>query len=361
MQVTFLIGNGFDIQQGLHTRYTDFLEVYCKSDSFDPEIDSFKKLIEKDRSNWAENWSYFEKELGARTNTPPLNTISGFQKCMEDFLDHFSDYLRSEEERIDYTSNPNELISRFKSSLLDRRNVLEGKFRRKLNAALPLSPEDYNYCFINFNYTNVLDRCIGVIAKKNLSIRMRSTGNGVVSDSISESVHVHGSLNDVPIMGVNDESQIANPNLAGHPAFTILSMKPFINDELGYDQDYTAKRLIRQSQEIWVFGMSLGETDGLWWEELGKWLSANSKNQLVLCTRKHFNEHRVTQIAAARRETYDRFLSQSGLDEDTQERVRDQIHVALNPNLFALGLVFKDAETEHPPAAANTFENMQIV
>ena len=53
MNITFLIGNGFDLNLGLKTTYSDFLKEYTSViDEKDP-LKSFKKYILKDFDKWS--------------------------------------------------------------------------------------------------------------------------------------------------------------------------------------------------------------------------------------------------------------------------------------------------------------------
>ena len=55
MNVTFLIGNGFDLGIGLKTAYSDFYNVYCKSDSNDSlAVKKFKSEIQGNYENWSD-------------------------------------------------------------------------------------------------------------------------------------------------------------------------------------------------------------------------------------------------------------------------------------------------------------------
>lgn len=75
MNITFLIGNGFDLNLTVKTDYINFLEYYCNCSSKvkdgqgnDPEIEKFKKLISEN----IELWSDLEKALGQKTLEEPL-------------------------------------------------------------------------------------------------------------------------------------------------------------------------------------------------------------------------------------------------------------------------------------------------
>ena len=73
MNITFLIGNGFDLNLGLDTRYTDFLAEYLQDNSQDnEEIKSFKADIRKQQcgnSDTSENlWANAELAFGRYTD-----------------------------------------------------------------------------------------------------------------------------------------------------------------------------------------------------------------------------------------------------------------------------------------------------
>ena len=73
MVITHIIGNGFDINQGLKTSYKDFYrDYYLKQDSSESVIDELKSAISGD----IENWSDLELAIGKYTahiasSTPP--------------------------------------------------------------------------------------------------------------------------------------------------------------------------------------------------------------------------------------------------------------------------------------------------
>ena len=60
MNVTFLIGNGFDLACGMKTRYSDVYERYIKTPSATPIIEQFKDdlIKEKTKENLAKAYRY---------------------------------------------------------------------------------------------------------------------------------------------------------------------------------------------------------------------------------------------------------------------------------------------------------------
>ena len=54
MDVVFLLGNGFDINIGMKTRYCDFYDYYFKQISLNNIIKTFKNNIKENIEDWAD-------------------------------------------------------------------------------------------------------------------------------------------------------------------------------------------------------------------------------------------------------------------------------------------------------------------
>jgi hypothetical protein len=87
MNTVFLIGNGFDINLGLKTRYTDFYKYYNSKESKNESI----KLLKNNISNNFNNWSDLEQALGQYTEN--FTTSDEFISVFEDLGDNLGDYL----------------------------------------------------------------------------------------------------------------------------------------------------------------------------------------------------------------------------------------------------------------------------
>ena len=81
-------------------------------------------------------------------------------------------------------------------------------------------------------------------------------------------------------MGVDNIAQVANPDIFTHPLQRRLLLKPLLNQQSGPGNDFRASRRIDLSSQVCVFGMSLGETDMIWWQRIGQWLLGSSQRQL---------------------------------------------------------------------------------
>jgi hypothetical protein len=332
MQVTFLIGNGFDLNLGLRTRYTQFYRHYLKDPAFateDPEILQFKNLFCQDirYSHWAD----FERALGRHTVQPPLDKPDSLRSCLKDFKRCFSQYLRREEERIDFASCGYEMAEKFSESLHSHLTHLEPRFFGIIQVALPLH-ERTEFHILDFNYTTVIDRIAGFL-----------TPDMFGTDSLESVIHVHGTHSSGMILGVDSLDQVANPALFTDPRQQRILLKPLLNQQSGQGNDQTAWDCIKSSEEVCIFGMSLGETDATWWLRLGMWLEVSSRHQLLIFSRNSDLDPLYPEdILDYQDKIRDRFLSYTDISSGRRKFFRDRIHVVTSSDIFDLAPVLKD-------------------
>ena len=95
MNITFLIGNGFDLNLGLATAYSDFVKYY-------KETDAEKNVLIKFRQDISDNeahWSAAEIEMGRYTGTFKTGQGEAFSECHTDFCKHLAAYLKQQQDR----------------------------------------------------------------------------------------------------------------------------------------------------------------------------------------------------------------------------------------------------------------------
>ena len=101
MNVTFLIGNGFDIGMGLNSRFKDFFPIYqIKSNNKPDRIKMLSHAIEGDYETWAD----FETALGKYTLEFTSETKQDFIDQLRDFENDFMEYLESQEAMLSFDS-----------------------------------------------------------------------------------------------------------------------------------------------------------------------------------------------------------------------------------------------------------------
>lgn len=112
MNITFLIGNGFDLNIGLATKHSNFLKKYTEPSGKDSDLlQYFKKHIQKDM----DTWSNAELAFGAATKLfmDDGYTAEDFCNCHEDFCNNLAAYLIEQEQRLNYAELTDTLASGF--------------------------------------------------------------------------------------------------------------------------------------------------------------------------------------------------------------------------------------------------------
>lgn len=362
MNITFLIGNGFDLNAGLRTQYKQFLEFYCSDrclHAYAAEAENtqdtavrqtvvkqFTSLLRADLNYW----SAFEAALGRETAKPPLDRQEYFDLCLADFQTEFNEYLKRELARFDWAHSLSDASAHFRTDLLGHMAKLRPGFRQELLSGFGSKiGQNRSYRFISFNYTDVLDRVIRKLSLNDATFAR--TTNPLIDHKIGQIVHIHGSIDNGMVLGVNDESQIGNLILASQPEFHSSIVKPVVNREFGSGADTNAAQLIDSSDEICIFGMSIGDTDACWWQRIGKWMSADAGHQVILFNHGQNISFLLPQLFH-RRETAikQHFLSQCFPGDDAaQKGAAPQVFVALKTDMFS-GVVLR--ETPSSPTDA---------
>ena len=87
---------------------------------------------------------------------------------------------------------------------------------------------------MSFNYTSVLDKCLDITKPniENFDSRNKKPGQYHVTDKIKKIIHIHGTLQNNLILGVDNVEQINNETLKKDNDFLWKIVKPLINKEL---------------------------------------------------------------------------------------------------------------------------------
>lgn len=142
------------------------------------------------------------------------------------------------------------------------------------------------------------------------------------------------------ILGLNDPSQIANSLLTANKSLTGYIIKSQVNEALGERRVIDAKRIIDNSDYIGIYGMSLGDTDKMWWEYLLAWLQAKNTRRLVLYVHADLSDNPSGQEKLRQIDNWKEiFLSQAGSQPDIADKVRSQIIVIIRSKIFDFGSI----------------------
>lgn len=332
MNITFLLGNGFDIGLGLKTGYESFFQQYCIIHEDDTEnIKAFKQLLSQrhfDEVKRIINWADFEKAFGQHSLEFSEETKDQYIERFEHFVVEFNKYIEAQEARVDYSDASGigktmlNAIKTFSSIRAADKDVIDQVFQRGSSGRV--------YSFISFNYTRTVDNCVGFLQNE----LRRENGR-----SIGKVLHIHGYVDQTMIMGVNDEQQIANRAFSEDEHIVREIVKPRQNSDARTNYERQVARVINDSNIICIYGMSLGETDRMWWQLIANWLAKHTSNTLVILS---YNKDYDERFTFSQRRVVDalleRFLSFSELSTEIKERISKQIFVGVNHNIFQMNL-----------------------
>ena len=335
MNITFFIGNGFDLNLGLKTGYKSFYKYYTKAC---PE-DMLSKAISADYELWAD----LELGLGEYLAEIEDSQLDDFLDSKELLEGHLSLYLQNQMNRVQI-KNKEEFVNEFIENVGGFYNEFPLSEQRAYKKFLSETGESLVYQFVSFNYTDTLDRLIKsfLSAKKPVaSHKCRNTGFG---DIVVDPIHIHGDVNSI-ILGLNDETQIKNESFQSNGDLMNYIIKERVNNALGELRIETVKRTMENSKYICVFGMSIGDTDNMWWVAIIEWLLKDPSRKLVLYVRDGSTIQSVSSQKSIRLMTQKRkhlLNKKQSLDDAQLENIRNRIIIVKNPKIFS----FKSVEVK---------------
>jgi len=236
-QKLIFIGNGFDLNLGLKTSYKDFLnssffEELLNTPNANPGPHLTKELK---KNNEEKNWVDIEIELSKFSKN----------KANEHFLSEYRDLCRKLTEYIE---------------------SIQKCTHTEPSPALEFITSQYNVnnktTIINFNYTNTVQNIFQEMRKKSPTLNTQKIP--------MEHYHIHGSVknNDI-IFGVDDKHEIGERH--------IEIRKSTFNDKGGR----IIKKSLRSADDIYFFGLSLGETDHMYFRDFFEGISKKESDKRI--------------------------------------------------------------------------------
>ena len=322
MRILFIVGNGFDINLGLKSSFSEFKKHYLKIPNKSNEIIELKKDIV--------TWSDFEKELGNYTGRL---TKSQFNKIFFDVLNSLGDYLDSLDKKFDTEAID---FEEFLKDLMYPEVYLPFTEKRKIQLYRQNHDRGQILCdIVTFNYTYVLDRLIHEERKK---VKFKSYHNKKENQgSFNEILHIHGYTDRDMILGLNDTSQLANKEFHGEKNILDCIIKNNTNQAIRHGRELAFKGKINASNLIIIFGSSIGETDKIWWKDLGSRLL---KGVPIIIFRRGTEKisDRVSFLKNAvidnMKEDFLEKADLSNLSQSQKESAKENLFIALDTPMF---------------------------
>jgi hypothetical protein len=292
-RITFLIGNGFDLQVGLKTRYIDFYNIYKVIANDDNElIKWFKNQITKDEGHGWINWSDFEIHMGEASSN--FANAGDFKSCLNDFVIKFNNYLKSECSSIDWKAINSDTYIKFCNSFNMFGDHMsengKGKFYKLMDNA---SGSVVSIDFLQFNYTDIFDKMLSHFRTTLIENVSSNSRNSVFSNQYrigrcGYNLHIHNRIDHHPIIGVDHAKQIKNRKIRNDKSVsTVFIKRNFLNTIQIKENSQTATEsiaynLIKNSKLICLFGTSIGATDTRWWKVIGDTIKSSKSHDVTL-------------------------------------------------------------------------------
>lgn len=260
MDVLFILGNGFDKAQGLATSYQEFYSEYQKIKPISELEAQLKREIRSDYETWA------DLEEGLGKYSAKFSDVNVFREILQIINSRLKDYLKTQVLRIDTLGLSQ---ARLINDIVNPDAGLEPKQSVEFkNYVRYFNPSNVNIDCVTFNYTDTLEK---VVDDHGSFLGSIGTNTPVYLRQI---MHLHGSLENMILIGVNDVSQIANEAFRESAELREEFVKPEINNGCENMVNESFSQLIHEAHVIVLFGVSVGKTDSVWWQAIGKRLDS---------------------------------------------------------------------------------------
>ena len=321
MNVLFFIGNGFDKNLDIPTGYSDFYDYYLsKENDKNENVIALKDSIASDRNNWSDleyQLGHYVAGLSSEKEANDLH-VDIKTNLIEYLFSVTSGYSCKDSQRTkfyDDLKNPENYL------LYDDKNTMISYKNREAYKNIRVMTFNYDYIF-------------EMIANYNSS--------KVVIDSnheITTVVHIHGTLDEGMIFGVDNEEQFHNQNLLKKPLINTKYIKSNYNKIARDGKEARCRAMIQDSHIIYMFGVSIGETDKRWWQYIVNRLhSGNCRLVIFWYSSQDLSNQQLAELWFLEQTIKDKLLSYSNLNETDKEIVKNRIFVKINSSFLRIQL-----------------------
>ena len=268
MNILFILGNGFDLSLGLDTNYESFLKHYLSNHQ--PITDQFVRDFQNTIWNDIDTWTDLETRLGLWLD----DSVSRDRAIAvhDDLVKELSLYMKNEQERVKPTARAREQIlsnmanvSHHLLRTMDKRDITQ-----YISKYVNHTPHVINT--ITLNYTDTFER----LAIQEVENVFKCTDNNI-NFKFNSPIHLHGTVDEGIVLGVNDEAQVRNKQLVRENSVQNRFIKTSTINKVyrtGYEEQ--AMRAIDSAHLICIYGTSFGKTDKRIWNRIVKRVVSNS-------------------------------------------------------------------------------------
>lgn len=321
MNVLYILGNGFDMAQGMKTSYPDFYK-YLMETECSPLLEQMKKEITADRNLWSD----MEEAFGQYTTK--VNSVSDLENLYFELSDHLQNYLKTEDAKF----NPSEkLKDKFVLDFISPSRNLGEIDKVRYNDLVNRLGNTYDISVMTLNYTDTLEKLLTLSANNERRINQNVY--------IRQVIHVHGQLGDSIIIGVDNEGQIANEKFRTDENAKDFLVKVQSNYTMKFTRHTTCENLISNAHLVIMYGVSIGETDARWWKLIGEQFKNRNTFSIIqyLYTPNEITPTRKQLMGRVEREHRNKIMRKMGFkDNEWPEDTNDRLFFVVNSNAFKL-------------------------
>lgn len=268
MNILFILGNGFDLSLGLDTSYKSFLKHYLNSHqpNTDPFIEDFQKEVWKNLDTWTDLETHLGQWLDDKMSRDRAIAVH------DDLVNELALYMKNEQERIKPSAKAREQILSNMANVSQhlRRNLDKRDITNYITKFVNNTPHIINT--ITLNYTDTFER-LALQEGENVFL----CNDNKINFKFNRPIHLHGTVDEGIVLGVNDEAQVRNKQLVKEGSIRNRFIKTStINNVYRTGFEDRAINAIDSAHLICVYGTSFGKTDKRIWERIVNRVTKNN-------------------------------------------------------------------------------------
>ena len=322
MNILYILGNGFDKAQGMATSYPEFYNyLMTNSDNCGDMLQLLKNEISDDKELWS------DMEIAFGYFTSKIKNPEDFEELFFELNEYLQEYLKIEDSKFMPSTN---LKSKFISDFLTPSKNLEPLDKQRFLDETKSFGTAKDLYVMTLNYTNTLEKLLS-LNDKTVTKSFSST------EILRNIIHVHGRLDDSIIIGVDNETQIANPYFRSNQDVRDLLIKEESNEAMKEIRHLICKSHIDKANIIILYGVSLGITDNCWWKLIGS--NLKSRKNLVIIQHlyepsfiKPTQKHKLGMLERKQRQEILRRMDIK-VEEQTKD-LTDRLFFTVNSSIF---------------------------
>lgn len=323
MNIVYLIGNGFDKKLGMKTSYPEFYDYYCDpSKNPDKNSNEIISAFKKEIKNNIELWSDLENKLGDYLQN--LDENSGII-VYEDLKTALRRYLfKAQSWFFNGFSTPYMVqTTKLKEDLHMPEKYLMNKEKEAIDSIFNNQPER-SIKIITFNYTSTLEKLF--------KVNDRVLGDNIDDPPIE---HINGDLRSKRlILGVNDQSQINNSLLRTSEKIRNRYIKQECYETYDDKIYLTCASWINKADIICIYGMSIGQTDNIWWQKILRNIVDKKSILIIFAYSDKISDFEGPEYMDYILEKKNDFVRRLNLDSSQIAYAKSRIFVSYSPQMF---------------------------